>query len=190
MCDARPHCRTPDACVAKGAGHCRGCIGAIRMAALLADPERIAARQAKATAARATEEHRAHLSQRIKGQWRKAKFRKAVAARARESVAAFNADPSVRVRSIETQRRRADARAAALVGVPIEHLAEYRNLRGRRFKAAEALAVLRESYPQSFAALEQTSCTLRDLGPAPAIGMPERAAWTQRANAIRSGAPA
>ena len=189
MCEARPHCRTPDACVSKGSGHCRPCTGAMRMAELQADPARVAARLAKAEVGKACPKYRAQCRTRMNRLHRNSKTHAKMVAAGSANAALNFLSPESRAKCSASRRVNAAKETAARWQIPLSLVDEFRALRHRRFPSDEIIAVLRTSHPAAFAQMEaeKVATALRDLGPAPAIGMPDRAAWTQRANAIRMG---
>lgn len=199
----RPHCRTRDACVSKGAGHCRGCsaarTGAERMAAITADPEALAAWKAKACH---QWQQPAAAAARVAAFKRNRTAKRRVGAAGRKHFRKINADPEVMRRraegvaaSVAQRVRTIAARLAVKVGIPVELVDEFRWLRlhkRKTFTEAQAIAFLEEKNPEAFAPIRAErdrvrAATIRSLGPAPAIGMPGRAAWTRRANAIQTG---
>ena len=105
----RPHCDSPGACDAKGAGHCRACHGRH----IVADPE-VRARMSEATKrALADPEVRARMSEARKRAWADPEVR----ARISEARKRAWADPEVRARMSAASKRALARRAVVAAGL-------------------------------------------------------------------------
>lgn len=182
----RPHCRAPEACQAKSEKHCRGCNGAKNMAEIAADPRRVAERKHKAAVAQGTLQSRAKRRLIMKRIQRDPVIKAKMAAAGSRNGLVNLLDQEARERGCATRRRNDAVKTAERAGIPLCLVTAFRGLRRRRFPVDEIVASFRSSYPEAFAAMEAAAgaTTLRDLGPIPAIGMPGRAEWTRRANAV------
>jgi len=119
--ETRPNCQAPEACVAKGAGHCRSCHlssvaktlhadpefkakTAERMRALHADPEFKAKAAERMRALHADPEFKAKTAERMRALHADPEFKAKTAERSRERMKALNADPEFKAKTAERMR--------------------------------------------------------------------------------------
>src|SRR6185437_4616006 len=124
----RPHCEQPDACVARGAGHCRHCHFSSVTKALHADPEFRAAVSAASSA-------------RMKALHADPEFRAAASARMK----ALHADPEFRAKvSAATSARMKALHAEKIkaLGLVADELDDWRAIRAKGFSREEAARIV------------------------------------------------
>ncbi len=185
---ARPHCLQPAACIAKTERHCAPCsqkhCGRTSIVALNNDPERM---RLRGVAAVPRLQDPDFIARRIAANRKNKTWRKAVTTAGRAKVKQINADPELTRKRIEGIKASAAGRVernaerlARKAGIPVELVAEYRRLRWEKHHdTAAAVAVLRASYPNAFAAIDAAAAldARRAAGPLPAPGTEHRKAW-------------
>lgn len=172
MLTSRPHCEAPQACAAKGPGHCRRCGGRAAMAALRSDPAFVERLVEKAR--NVSPRGRAAASANMTRLNKDLAFAAARDAKGRDMMLAFSADPVVvEHRTLKLVITKA-MHLARRLRIPLHLVDDFRELRGRGVPDARAVGLLARAHPDAFRALRDAEAAKhrrvidrRAFGPVP-----------------------